>query len=67
MHPRIMHLGFTTIAVAALAACADRTTAPTAPASTAAARVSGAIDHQLSMMDACDPTTFDESVAEKKA
>ena len=67
MHPRIMHLGFTTIAVAALAACADRTTAPTAPASTAAARVSGAIDHQLSMMDACDPTTFDAALNDPNA
>jgi len=67
MH-RTLHVGLTMLVATALAACADRTTTPTAPTATAAARATGApADHQLSIMDACDPTTFDAALNDPNA
>lgn len=70
MH-RLTHVAVAALLVAGQSACsgADR---PTAPRSAVASRASGgsgarATDHKVSMMDACDPTTFDAALHDPNA
>ena len=67
---RLTHLVAAALLVAGQAACADssRVTAPTSTAAErAAARAAASGGHLVSMMDACDPTTFNAALNDPTA
>lgn len=65
----LTHIALATLFLAGQVACsgADRPTAPTSPLASRAGGGGVATDHKVSMMDACDPTTFNAALNDPNA